>query len=85
MSIEEKLKGFVSTMGPCPPIPKRGLLHLDPEAYLCEALAALDWELRKSHEIADYLSPLGTSCTILERVPESLTPQLRPSVQEIGT
>jgi hypothetical protein len=85
MSIEHKLEDFVSIIGPCPPIPKRELLHRNPEAYLCEALAVIEWELEKSHELAVYLSPIYTPDTVSGHIPESATPQLKPSVQETGT
>ena len=85
MDIEHKLANFVSKLGPCPPIPKRELLHQDPEAYLCAALAVLEWEGEKSHELAEYLSPVHIPCTVSGHVPESETPQPKPSVQETGT
>jgi len=69
MTIKQKLENFVSTLGTCPPIPKRELLHQDPEAYLCAALAVLEWELQKSHELADYISSVHTPCAVSEHVP----------------
>jgi hypothetical protein len=85
MSIEQNLDGFVSALGPCPPIPKRELLHRDPEEYLCAVLAVLEWGLEKNHELADYISAHRIPCTVSEHVLESEIPQLKPSIQETGT
>jgi hypothetical protein len=67
-----------------PPVPKRELLHRNPEAYLCEALAVLDWHLLRSQEIEGHVTLEDIPHAAPGHVPEEGTWQSKSVVQENG-